>query len=288
MQTAIIVSKKDPAGMNIKECLLDLFPFKELDKKFEKNPVYQLKNITLYTVNKETIYCEDIDKRISKSPGGNGRGMAGRQIQSPDLIIFATKHEAEAKIHSLSVHAPGNWSSAKFGGRDNQLCIAPACYLKHALLVLERLAKNMDFEIVQEVTHHGPYLETPCMFIEIGSDLKSWQDRQAGHIIAKTIMHILENRPLKYKAALGIGGTHYTPTFKKIIFKTDYALGHICPKYRLEKLTKEMIEQAIEKTKERVDLVILDWKGLGQFKEKIVNSLDELKIKTKKAKEIYK
>ena len=37
---AIIVSKKDIAGLNIKECLLRLFDFEDTDELFEGETVY--------------------------------------------------------------------------------------------------------------------------------------------------------------------------------------------------------------------------------------------------------
>ena len=281
------ISKKDPAGLNIKENLLKLFPFKETDEKFDNNSVYQLNNIKIYTTEKESIYCENIDKKISSFWDGR-MGVEGGQTNHPDLIIFATKHQSESRINSLSVHAPGNWSKAEFGGKDNQLCVAPASLLKTALLKLEELAQSTDFKIIQECTHHGPYLEKPCMFIEIGSDLEQWHNKEAGKLIAKTIMFILTAKTPEYKTAVGIGGLHHTPIFKKVMLSTNYAFGHVCPKYNLENLNKKMIQQAIIKTQEKVDLIVLDWKGLGQHKEKVVNILNELNLKYKKAKELYK
>ncbi len=120
MKTAIIISTKDPAGMNIKECLLVLFDFKELKEEFDNNYVYELNNnesiikdkeIKLYTTNKETICCENIDKIINA-----------------DLFIFATKHQSKEGIPSFSCHAPGNWNKAELGGKEKQLCVAPAFY----------------------------------------------------------------------------------------------------------------------------------------------------------------
>ncbi len=271
MQTAIIISKKDPAGLNIKENLLELFPFQKTTEIFDNNFVYQLKDIKIYTTEKESIYCENIDKQINA-----------------DLFVFATKHEAASKINSLSVHAPGNWGKAEFGGKDKKLCIAPASLLKMALLKLEKLAKNTEWEIVQECTHHGPYLEKPCMFIEIGSSLEQWQNKKAGQIIAKTILHILTEKIPNYKIAFGIGGLHHTPIFKKVMLNTEYSFGHVCPKYQLDNLDKEMLKQALDKTKEKVDLIVIDWKGLGQYKERIINLLKELNLEYKKAKELYK
>jgi D-aminoacyl-tRNA deacylase len=265
MEFAILVSKTDPAGMNIKEHLLKN-NFKE-SGEFQENKVYSLDNIKIYTLNKESIYNENIDKEIKA-----------------DLFIFATTHSATSKINSLSAHAPGNWNKAELGGQEKKLCIAPASYLKLALIELEKA--KIEFEKIQECTHHGPYLEKPVMFIEIGSSLEQWQNKQAGEIIAKTIMKILTTEIPKYKIAFGIGGPHHTPNFKKIILNSDIAIGHVCPKYMLEFLDKEIIKQAIEKTYPKAELVLIDWKGLGPYKQKIKEMLEELKVPYKKTKEI--
>jgi D-aminoacyl-tRNA deacylase len=266
---AIIAATTDPAGMNIKECLLRMYDFKELEEQFEGSAVFQLDNIKLYTADKESVYCEDIDKKIDA-----------------DFFVFATKHRSESGIDSLSVHSPGNWGEAGLGGRDKKLCIAPARHLRTAFFKLEELAKGLDFEIVQECTHHGPYLEKPVMFIEIGSNEKAWVRKDAGEIIAKTIMFLLKTEIPEFKIAFGIGGLHHTPSFTSVMRKSDYCFGHVCPKYALENLTKELAQQAMEKS--NAEIVILDWKGLGQFKEKIKEILDETGLKSKRTKEFSK
>ena len=38
-----------------------------------------------------------------------------------------------------------------------------------------------------EATHHGPLIDKPCVFIEIGSSETDYTNRRAGFIIAKTI-----------------------------------------------------------------------------------------------------
>ncbi len=247
MKTAIIASKKDPAGMNIASFLEK----ENLDKY----------NSKLYFVEKESIYNENIDKEIEA-----------------DLFIFATKHRSVKGVDSLSCHAPGNWSKAEAGGINKKLCIAPAVLLKRAFLELNKLGKDLHHEVTLEVTHHGPYLEKPSMFIEIGSDEKNWQNKKAGKIISDVIIKLLKNNNKDYKVAFGIGGPHYCNTFNKVLLRTDIAIGHICPKYQLENLDKEMISQAIEKTKEKVDFVLLDWKGLGKEKQRIVDLLKELDL----------
>ena len=269
MKTAIIASKKDIAGLNIRDSLINLYDFKEIGEQFEGNPVFQLnENVKLYTTEKDSIHCENIDKEIQA-----------------ELFIFATKHESKAKIPSLSVHTQGNWSKAEFGGKDKQLCISPACYLKQGLIKLNELGKETKFDIIQECTHHGPYLEKPSMFIEIGSSEEQWKNKPAADIIAKTIHGIVTKKPKQCKAAFGIGGLHHTPNFKKIILNSDIALGHVCPKYMLEYLDKSLIQQAIQKTYPKAEMIILDWKGLKEFKQRIKTMMQEFDLEVKRTKD---
>jgi len=249
MKIAIIISKKDPASLNIAS---------KLDEK----------KIKYYSIDKKSINCENIDKEIKA-----------------DLFIFPTKHESKSGINCLSTHSPGNFGKAELGGKNKTLCIAPENYLKKAMIELEK-RKIKGFEVIQEVTHHGPYLEKPCMFIEIGSNKEAWSNKKAGKIIADVIGLLLKWKPEKYITAIGIGGLHHTPNFKKIIINTNIALGHICPKYNLKNLNKNMIKQMIKKNINKPNLILLDWKGLGTEKQKIKEILKEFKIEIKRTKGI--
>tara|TARA_Y100000034_G_scaffold135039_1_gene205436 strand:+ start:364 stop:1128 length:765 start_codon:yes stop_codon:yes gene_type:complete len=250
---AILTSTLDPAGMNIKQNLLDLKKWKEVGN-FHKHPYYQYKDILLFTTDKESIHCEDIDKEIGEI----------------ELLIFATKHMSKAGVHSLSVHSTGNWDKAMFGGKDKTLTNTNANFLKNALNVLDQ--KSHEFEVIQEATHHGPYVTVPSVFIEIGSELEQWQDKAAGKIIAETIFEVLECK-VQHEIAIGIGGMHHTPQFKKL----NIAFGHVCPKHMLPFLTKELIDEAIEKC--NATDIYLDWKGLGKEKQRIVELLKNKEYK---------
>jgi D-aminoacyl-tRNA deacylase len=244
---ALITSKQDLAGINIAE---------ELKKEnLEKY------NAKLYEIEEKPVYAENIDKRIEA-----------------DLFIFATKHSSKSAIPSLSVHSPGNWGKAMLGGKDSELCFCHASYLKEALIFLEN-NNSINFDIIQECTHHGPYLEKPCFFIEIGSTEEQWNNKEAAKIIVKTILHLLKNPPKEYKTAFGIGGLHTTPNFKKIILNSNIAIGHVCPKYNLENLNKDNLKQALNKTIPKSELIILDWKGLGKYKEKIKQLTENYDVK---------
>jgi D-aminoacyl-tRNA deacylase len=256
MKPLIIASKKDPAGMNIIENL------KSLNCKFP-----------IYLTDKEIIHAENIDEELEA-----------------DFIIFASKHQSEKSFNSLTVHTVGNFGEAKFGGKIGKICPASSKITKHFFQTLFKNSKNLDYQVSLETTHHGPLIKTPCLFIEIGSSLTQWKDKTAGKIIAQTILDSLSSFQEKsYKTAIGIGGPHYCPNFNKIQLQEKYALSHIIPQYNLP-LTSSMIKEAISKTKEKIEILIIDWKGLGNSQERN-SQLEILKefnlpiIKTKEAKQ---
>lgn len=249
MEIAVVISKQDKAGMNIASCLDE-------------------KGIKHYLREERSIDCENIDQEINA-----------------DMFIFATKHESKAGVNSLSVHAPGNFGEALLGGKSKELCISPSSYFKKGLIELEK-RKLEGFEVVQEVTHHGPFLEKPCMFIEIGSNEEAWLNKEAGKIIAEVIEILLNWEKEEYRTAVGIGGLHHTPKFKKIILNSDIAIGHVCPKYNLENLDENMLNQMIERNVNRADLIILDWKGLGKEKARIKKLIEKTGLEVKRTKEV--
>lgn len=234
MEIAIIVSDKDIAGLTIKEQL----------KKLPNN-------IAIHSVKKDSINCENIDKEITA-----------------DVFVFATRHASSSKIPSLTVHAPGNIGPAKYGGKENTLCVAAEPYIKRCFQILKE--KNISgFEVIQEATHHGPYLEKPCFFIELGSDENGWKNKDGGKAIAETIAECFSSPKLKYKTAIGIGGMHHSPGFAKIMMEDEYAISHVCAKYNLQHLDENILNQMINKSMQPAEKIFLDWKGLGEHKEKI-------------------
>lgn len=269
MHIVIITSTKDPASMNIREHLLKEIPFAE------QNGVYSYNNITLHTLNSDLIHAEYLDKTISA-----------------DLFIFASKHVSAAKKPALTVHALGNFGPALYGGEERILCSAPTAYIKAALQKLEKYAAGIHsethYEVIQEATHHGPYLDKPLQFIEIGSTEKEWQDKNAGKIVAQVIKELYTEKIKEYKSAVGIGGLHHCPAFKKIQLQEEIAIGHVCAKYNLEHLDEVMLQQALKRSMPKAEIVVLDWKGLGEHKHRIKEMLEKMNLKIVEKAKIYK
>ena len=273
---AIIASSKDPAGINIRNNLIELFSFEKVDETFDGNAIFQYnkipnKIIKLYLINDDLIFTENLDKKISA-----------------DIFIFASKHRSKENTPSFAVHAIGNWDKADFGGEERKLCSSSAVLLKNLFIELNENGKNLGFELTMEATHHGPYLEKPAVFVEIGSTEKEWSNKENGQIIARTIINALTNKNKNYEITIGIGGPHYCSNFNKVILRTDIAFSHICPKYHLSKLNEELIKQSIQKTVEKVNFIVLDWKGLGTEKQRIVEMLKNLNLEIKRTDQILK
>jgi D-aminoacyl-tRNA deacylase len=264
MRFAICYSKKDMAGVNI------INKFKEVSFS-PQTPIIELK--------KETIFSDDLI--VKNYP----------ELKEIDFLIFASKHESVKKEKSLCLHAPGNWRNSDLGGKSGKICKTSAFILKYLFRELNKNAKILDeYNITLECTHHGPLIEIPCCFIEIGSSEQEWNDKSAALAIVKTILSLKDfKKNPNWASAIGIGGPHYCPNFNKIQLNSDYAIGHIIPEYSLP-LTKNMLEEAEEKTIEQTEYVILDWKGCGKSEErnKVLEVLKESNIKYKKTSSIEK
>jgi len=259
----IIASKKDLAGINITTQLSQLGTY---DFYLRDQEIVSDKNLNLEKINQY------------------------------DFIIFASKHQSESKEKTLSIHAPGNWTLTppQMVGEPQKICPTSAQFLKQAF---EKLNQNVekhylkDYKVTLECTHHGPLIEKPCIFIEIGSTETEWTDRRAGFVIAHTIKQIIEEfKPNPYnEIAIGIGGPHYCPNFNKIQLNSNVAISHIIPSYVLP-LKEEMIKQAVEKTTEEIDLAVIDWKGIkgSEIRKQITDILDKSYIRYQRTSQVRK
>ena len=255
----VVGSKADPASRNIIMNLLDFGGF------------------DLNLIGGDMLKTENLDLN---------------KINDFDFVIFASKHKSEKNEKTLSVHAQGNFREVWGGGEVGRLNPSSALFNKHLFCVLNKVKEESGlsrYSVTMEATHHGPLIERPSVFIEIGGSEEEWKDKKASFVIAKTIREAIETwkeNPYN-EIAIGIGGPHYCPTFNKLQLKSNAAISHIIPKY-ISPVTEEMIMESINKTIEELDFVILDWKGLGSAEErdKIVKILEKNYIQWKKSGDV--
>jgi len=233
----LVCSLPDKASMNIRDAVLSLAEWSERGR-LEGRPVYVSGNDMLVTIEKLHLWADDIDKYVGDSVG-----------ERFEEVVFLSRHKASSGIHTLTVHPIGNYSKAEYGGMERVLVPASPHSTTSILRRMKAEASDLPFEVSFEVTHHGPYLETPALFVEIGSDESMWEDRQAARAIASSVINprITEN-PI----AIGIGGGHYAPRFTEIATSKRISFGHMIPNYVIdhadEKAASDLVRIAAERS----------------------------------------
>jgi D-aminoacyl-tRNA deacylase len=157
--------------------------------------------------------------------------------------------------------------------------------MKEALLELAKAKDegNLPYEVSYECTHHGPSLDVPTMFAELGSSPEQWKDLKAAEAVAHATMKAA-TKATKYPTVLGVGGPHYNQRFTKIALSTNRAFGHIISKYAAPTVEPEVIKQCVQRTVEPVEAAVFDWKSMKSAdRNKIISVLNELNVPTEKA-----
>jgi len=193
------------------------------------------------------------------------------------IYIFLSKHKSKEKIKSLTCHHPANWTSFNEYGGESFNCSysAPSIIKGIAQEIQKRVGKLESYIFTLEVSHHGPTPNVPIIFVEIGSEENDWNNQTAGEIIAEAIMNFKPSE--EGEIVMGVGGPHYAPNFTKWL--SEYRIGHIIPKYAVDELTYESFVKGIEKSTEKIEKVLIDWKGLNpEQRDKIIKYCDEYNI----------
>jgi len=245
----LVAYRDDPAGHNMakflsKEMILD-------------GDVFRGKHYDLLIISTPAISADWLEEKYDY-----------------DGFVFLSKHAAESGVLALTCHSTGNFSDAKFGGNERQVAI-PYPDLQKAYL--QTLKKNQsqfpEFQITIEATHHGPTALTKrSLFIEIGTTEKQWNDVPLCNSIA-SLVHAVMSHPIKKNpVAICFGGTHYPSKFTDELLDGTYALGTVIPKHALGDLDQALFSHILAQNK-LAKTALLDWRGLGNHKQKIIDLL---------------
>ena len=235
----IISSKVDTASINLRDRLLEKAEWKK-DGEFEGQNIWSLskdygsfclRGTRLITIDKLHIHAEDIDRQWFEK--------TSVEIEN---IVFLSRHKAASGRPSLTVHPIGNWGSADYGGLPGKVSGTSPTWMTGLLL---KIYENRlpGYDVCFEATHHGPLLETPTMFLEIGSSENQWELREPAEALVKSL---LELEPAKGVNVIGIGGGHYTPRFTEAALSHQVCLGHIIANYGVPSLTPEILKEAMK------------------------------------------
>jgi len=270
----VVASEKDPASLNIKDQLLTNYSFNETKAKFQENTTYtgqvNGKDVQLITLNQESIYAQDLTTFFIDA----------------ELIVFISRHSSMSGTPTLSVHTPGNLGQADLGGKPREVSVSPGNAMREALRVMSKMKEEMQlkYEVSYEGTHHGPSLNTPTMFAELGSSPEQWNDTAAAEVVAHAAMGAISNfRTVSAETVLGIGGPHYNGKFTKIALETAVAFGHIIPKHSIQHIDSGILQQCVNRTLEKVERAVLDWKGIkGDDKPRVLEMLAKMDLHIQK------
>jgi D-aminoacyl-tRNA deacylase len=229
----IVTSSEDNASMNIRARLLEKPGWME-SGEFDGNPALVKDDFLMVQVNKIHLDEDYVDDRVKQKLG-----------MEVEVVIFASRHRAESRIPTLTVHPIGNYSSADFGGKPGTLCKSSPQLMTSALRSLASNAKGMGFNVSFETTHHGPSVSCPAFYIEIGSYEELWGREDAAEAIAKAIMSVKDER---YPVVICAGGGHYAPRYTEVALSKKVAIGHMAANYALESLDEDLIRQMAAKS----------------------------------------
>lgn len=270
----VAYSSQDIAGKNIVMQLKKIKKFKEVNNKFQGTPILKYKDIQIIKTKEKQVFADSVN-----------------QVKT-DYLVFASTHTSKTGNPALTVHPIGNWGKALLGGKNFELVKTSGQLLK---IALNKLKKNKEkreelkkFEVSLEATHHGPWLEKPTIFIELGGSITQWKNKTAAKTIAETILELKEFRPdKKIKTSIGLGGKHYCSEFNKVMFKNNKrAISHICPKYMLDCFNQKMFEKALNADKEKVYSFVIEHKGMGKEKKRILGLLKKNNARIEKASDL--
>jgi D-aminoacyl-tRNA deacylase len=252
MHAAIICSEMDDASQNVARHLLKRAPW----ARCSAGPVeWTYGNFQLVVTKGRLIKQEALARELDA-----------------DLIIFASRHQSERRKGPVfTAHFTGDIDDSQ------HLSSKLARAAPHALkLVVERLKRLSNVEVLVEVTHHCPCtIETPSLFVEIGSSKSEWTDEALGDTMAQAILSLDSPSLLSQcVTAVGFGGPHYALRHTEVLLGSDICYGHIFATYQLEQLSPAIIKEAFEKS--QAHFAYFDRKQMGAERDRLLSIVHKL------------
>jgi D-aminoacyl-tRNA deacylase len=234
MVTLVIISSGDVASLNQGKALLKKGEWHQLED-VENWPAYSLIDVRMWWLPDGCLWQDDLDKRWQIARG-----------EEVEEVIFPSRHSAASGQACLTLHPIGTMQVPideipQYGGKAGD-CPPPSPRLAPWWRELNRVAAEMDtFSLSLETTHHGPWLSTPCLFIEIGSTAENWPHLGAADVLADLIWRGLAldggDGIGKWNGSdivvITIGGGHYAPRGNKLGLLENVRIAHMLATYSL-------------------------------------------------------
>jgi D-aminoacyl-tRNA deacylase len=254
----LVCSTSDITSLNIANAVKQMVDFDESE------PVGKYRHLT-----SDRFDMLEVDARLTETDFLDA-------LIKTDLFVFLSRHSSATGTASFTTHAEGNWSySAELGGKPKMLSVASPINMMAVLRAINR-ANATDMSVTYEATHHGPLLDTPSLFVEIGGNEETLKSANLAGTVARSVVAMTSDEYRGYgKIAIGIGGTHYPEKFTKLALEGRYAFAHMMPRYAIENV--DMLQKAVERSDSEVELAVIEWKSIkAADRDKIVKRLEEL------------
>ena len=262
MSRLLVCSEKDLPSVNMKEALLSFHGWEDMGND-GANSYISYNDTVMVTIPDMHIRHEDLDKEVERF---------GVKV---DEVIVMSKHSAKSGRAALTAHPIGNYHENEFGGREKAVVKAAPALMSDALRRIVQLNDMEDTQTCFEVTHHGPWMEKPTFYIEVGSEQTHWENKHAAEILA----HVIEDLDPQYDypSAVGLGGGHYAPRFTEVALKFKVNFGHMIPNYQTEGRDDEDIVRMLKCACEATDtkMVYLHRKSMKKPEERRMSALIE-------------
>ncbi len=229
----MVASAADEASVNIRDRLLEAGGWAEAGV-FDGAPAWRRRDRLLVTIRESHLYADGVDRRVRDA-----------LAVTPDAVAYVSKHRAASGQDSLAVHAVGNWGVADFGGRPHEVVPAASGLMTDALRRAAAGAKGLSYAVTYESTHHGPWLETPTFYVEVGTSAAAYGDARAAAVLASAVLAAEDPGD---PVAVGVGGGHYMPRITDVALARRVSFGHLVPSHALDPPDDAVLEKAIAST----------------------------------------
>ena len=234
----IAVNQQDVASTNQADILRDLDRWESL-APVEGHPTYAFQHLRMIYLPDGLLFEDHLERRWQDATG-----------ELVSEIVFPSRHVAASGQASLTLHPIGvphlplgeHGPYGGYGGSPPPPSTRLAPWWK---LLLKRAASDHrvdGFDVSLEVTHHGPSVSVPCLFIEVGSTEATWGHRGAADVLAHLIRDGLLNEPEcdwnptvheGQVVLVTLGGGHYAPRASQLAALDGVWLGHMLATYAL-------------------------------------------------------
>ena len=234
----IAVNQQDIASTNQADALRRMVDWTTMDA-FEGHPTYAHRHLRMVYLPDGLLFEDHLDQRWE--------AQLGECVQE---IIFPSRHVAASGQASLTLHPIGvphlpKHEVGPYGGHGG---MAPppstrlASWWKRLLTMAPSDPSVEGFDLSLEVTHHGPTVGVPCLFIEVGSTDATWGHEGAARLLAKLIHDgLLESENDAWDVdkhggqlvLVTLGGGHYAPRANQLAAREGVWLGHMLATYAL-------------------------------------------------------